>query len=94
MENVAVITVPQNEWDEMRATIQTIYTSVKNITATEQKELLTPQEVREILKIGKSTFERYVNSGIIEVVKFGTKERSRRYVKRSELEAKIERGAI
>ena len=55
------------------------------------KELLTPKEVCEILKIGRSTYQRCVNAGIIVQSHIGSNN-SRAYVKRSEIERLIDEG--
>ena len=94
MNEVTVITLPKSEWDEVRAQIATIGAQVAKLTAKDEKELLTPKEGMKILKIGQTTFERYVINGTLEVVRIGSGARLRRYVKRSELEAKIEAGTI
>jgi hypothetical protein len=57
------------------------------------KKLLTPKEVCGILKIGRSTYQRYVDAGIIEQIHIGNNN-SRVYVKRSEIERLIDEGKI
>lgn len=94
MNEVAVITLPKSEWDEVKAQLTTIGAQVAKLTAQEEKELLTPKEVMKILKIGQTTFERYVINGTLEIVRIGSGARQRRYVKRSELDAKIEAGTL
>lgn len=95
MENqITVLTVPLNEWNEQRAMLKDISEKVKAILSKEQKELLTPKEVCEMLKIGRTTFERYMNDGIFEVVKVNKKKYSKVYVKRSHLEKLIKNGKV
>ena len=49
---VAVITVPLQEWNETKGMIKNLCEKVSKITDKEEKELLTPKEVCEMLKIG------------------------------------------
>ena len=94
LPQIAVFTVPLNEWNEQRAMIHEICQKVKELTNREQKELLTPKEVCEMLKIGRTTFERYMNEGVFEVVKVNKQKYSKNYVKRSHLEDLIEKGVV
>ena len=49
MNEVAVITLPKSEWEEVRAQLTTIGAQVDKLTAQAEKELLTPKEVMKIL---------------------------------------------
>ena len=91
---IAVLTVPLNEWNEQKAMIKDICQQIRELTHREQKELLTPKEVCAILKIGRATFERYMNDSVIEVIKVNKLKYSKNYVKRSHLEELIKNGAV
>lgn len=91
---IAVISVPLNEWNEQQALIKEIGAQVKQLASKEQNELMTPKEVCEFLKIGRSTFERYMNEGLFEVVQVNKKKYSKKYVRRSELESLINSGKL
>ena len=94
MTQVAVITVPVEEWQETKAMLRGIRDQVARLTAKDQKELLTIPEAREILSISKTTMERYINDGILEVTRLSDKSYSKRYIKRSEIDSKLASGAI
>lgn len=94
MTEVAVITVPVEEWQETKAILRGISDQVAKLTAKDQKELLTIPEARELLSISKTTMERYINDSVLEVTRLNGKSGSKRYIKRSEIEAKIASGAI
>lgn len=91
---IAVVSVPLDEWNAQKALIREIADHVKSIAKKEQKELLSPKEVCEVLKISRSTYERYINEGIIQVTKLNQKKYSRNYVERSYLEQLIQDGKI
>ena len=63
---------------------------LKKLTAEKEKELLSPKEVQEILKIGKSTYQRYDNNKVFKQIKIEGKA----YVLRSDIEKLIEEGKI
>lgn len=96
MENqqIAILTVPLTEWNEMKAMLKDTCEQVRTLTGKEQKELLTPKEVCALLKIGRSTFERYMIRGVFDVVKVNQQKYSKSYVKRSQLEELIKNGAV
>lgn len=94
MENteIAVITVPMQEWNETKGMIKNLCESVAKLTEKEEKELLTPKEVCEMLKIGRTTYQRYIANGTLEPVKVNRKKYSKVYVRRSDIEALIKEG--
>ena len=94
MSEVAVITVPAKEWNEAMAMIKETRDQVARLIAKEQKEYLTIPEVRELLSLSKTTTERYINDGIIPISRLSNKDRSKRYVKRSDLETLIANGNL
>jgi len=94
LPQIAVFTVPLNEWNEQRAMIHDICQKITALTNREQKELLTPKEVCIMLKIGRTTFERYMNEGVFEVVKVNKAKYSKNYVRREHLETLIKNGVV
>jgi response regulator of citrate/malate metabolism len=93
-QKITVLSVPLNEWNEQQSLLKEISEQVKQLASKEQKELMTPKEVCEMLKIGRSTFERYMNAGYFEVVQVSKKKYSKKLVKRSELEKLINSGKL
>lgn len=92
MDNIAILTVSAQEWNETKEMIKNISDRVNEISNSPQKELLTPKEVCEILKIGRSTFERMKGSGAFPTQR--TQGARKLYVKRSDLEAAIQGGKV
>jgi len=92
MENIAVLTVSAQEWNETKEMIKNISDRVNEISKSPQKELLTPKEVCEILKIGRSTFERMKGTGVFPTQR--TQGARKLYVKRSDLDKVIEAGKV
>ena len=86
---VAVITVPLQEWNETKGMLKSLCDKVSRLTDKEEKELLTPKEVCEMLKIGRTTFQRYVANGELEPIKVSRKKYSKIYVRRSDIENMI-----
>ena len=91
---IAVLTVPLNEWNEQKALLKEIGEQVRALTSKEHKELMTASEVCDMLKISRSTYERYVNDGVLEVTQVNKKKYSKKYVKRSHLEELIRNGKL
>lgn len=91
---IAVLTVPLTEWNEQKALIKEMSEQVRALTSKEQKELLTPSEVCAILKISRSTYERYINDGVIEIHKVSKKKYSKNLIKRSHIEDLIKNGKV
>lgn len=93
-QQVAVIAVPLQEWNETKKMISTLCDRVAKLTNKEESELLTPKEVCEMLKIGRTTFQRYVANGILTPVKVNGKKYSKTYARRSEIEHLINTGQV
>jgi len=89
---IAIITIPAQEWNETKGMIKSLCEDVGKLTAKEEKELLTPKEVCEMLKIGRTTYQRYILNGTLEPVKVNRTKYSKVYVKRSEIETLIREG--
>lgn len=94
MKQNITITVPITEWQELKALVLETRTQLSKLVAESGKELLTPAEVCRMLKIGKSTYQRYVIAEVFEQTKIGKGKNSRVYVKRSEIEKLIDEGKI
>lgn len=93
-QQIAVVTVPLNEWNEQKALLKEVAEQVKSISKKGQKDLLTTKEACEVLKIGRTTFERYVNNGIIPVIKINKRKYSKNFVKRADLDELIRNGSV
>lgn len=91
---VTVLSVPSSEWNAMNATINDMANKINQLTNKDEKELLTPKEVMEFLKIGRATFDRYKNDSVFECIKVNSKKYSKIYVKRSELEKLVREGKV
>ncbi len=92
MDNVAIITVSAQEWNETKDMIKSISNRLNEMTTPATKELLTPKEVCEILKCGRSTFERLKGLGAFPVQR--TTGTNKVYVRRIDLENAISSGSI
>lgn len=64
------------------------------LTDAAQKELLTPAEVCEMLKIGRTTYQRYVDKGVFDQVRLDKENNGKVYVKRSEILRLIDQGKL
>lgn len=82
--------ISRNEWNEVKSILYKIQEDVNVIKTEYEKELLTPKEVQKILKIGKTTYQRYIDSNVFKQVKIVGKA----YVERSEIRKLIETGKI
>lgn len=91
---IAVITIPIEEWNETKGMIKNLCNEVEKISMKKEKELLTPKEVCEILKIGRTTFQRYIANGILEPIKVNNNKYSKMYVKRSDIKKIIDEAEI
>ena len=79
---IAVVTVPVSEWNETKNQIAQIVEMLKE-NADSNSEFLTPKQTCEMLNVGRATFERHKNSGLLPVYSIaGTK---RKYTKKSEV---------
>jgi len=92
MDNIAIISVSVQEWNETKDMIKSISERLNEITKPSIKELLTPNEVCEILKCGRSTFERLKGNGAFPVQRANGSNKV--YVKRSDLEKAITSGEV
>jgi response regulator of citrate/malate metabolism len=91
---VAVVTVPIGEWNETKAMLKSISEQVEQLTNKDKKELLTPKEVCQELKIGRTTFERYVINGVFDPVRVNKQKYSKIYIRRADMERLVNEGKI
>ena len=85
MDNsITVLTVSPDEWKETKALLHSIAENVNSLTRNRQKEFLTSTEVMKELKIGKSTFYRWVYDGTLKPAKVPGKRKT--YYRRSDIE--------
>lgn len=64
---------------------------LKKLTADQQNEILTPDEVQKMLGISKSTYQRYIKDGKVFTQH---KLEGKAYVLRSDIEKLIAEGKI
>jgi excisionase family DNA binding protein len=83
--NIAVVTVPLQEWNDLKAAVIGIKTSLLDMVSKSKSEFLTPKEVCELLKCSRNTFQSYVDSGALEVIKTKREKYSKVLVKRTEV---------
>jgi len=86
--------ITTKEWNEFKSLLLDVQNKVTDLVDSSKKELLTPKEVCEYLKICRSTYQNYIRNGIITQIKADTPKGKRAYVKRSELERLIEGGIM
>lgn len=82
--------ITRNEWNSLLSTVMDNNAMLKRMVDEAEKKMLTPKEVQEFLKIGKTTYQRYLENKILKQIKIGGKA----YVQRSEIERLIEEGKI
>lgn len=83
-----------NEYNELKSLLIEICNKVTTLTDAAQKELLTPAEVCKILKIGRTTYQRYVDNGVFDQVRLGKEGNGKVYVKHSEILRLIDQGKL
>jgi DNA invertase Pin-like site-specific DNA recombinase len=88
--NFVSIIMPVDEWNELRNQVKSIFQR----TTKEPDELMTAKEVMERLKIGRTTFDRWILNGTITAERLSPKKYARIYVKRSEFERLLNEGAF
>jgi excisionase family DNA binding protein len=86
MSEVAIITIPLNDWQKLNEQIQDIAKSLLEIKTKDKSELLTPKECCELLKCSRNTFQSYIEKGILTAIKMKSEKYSKVLVKRSELD--------
>lgn len=91
MQNgIAVITVPLNEWEEIKTQLSTISKHLLDIKNKGQKENLTPKEAMEVLKCSRNTLQSYIDKGFFNVIKMKSEKYSKVIIKRADIDYFIE----
>ena len=85
------ITVPVNEWNKLMSIVVDIQAKVSKLEDAAGKELLTPKEVCALLKIGRATYQRYIDKGILTQIRIS---RKKIYVSRAELQKQLKEGKL
>jgi Fic family protein len=91
--NIAVITIPLTEWQELKNNLQLITKTVLDMKSKGEKELLTVKEAQEVLKCSRNTLQSYFDKGFLEPVRMQNKKYSKVLVKRSDIEYFIQNKA-
>ncbi len=66
MDNIKFITIPANEWENLKTEIKFISTEILAIKQKNSKEFLTIKEVCQKLKCSRNTLQNYINVGKIQ----------------------------
>ncbi|MCD8173779.1 MAG: helix-turn-helix domain-containing protein [Alistipes sp.] len=82
------------EFNEIKGLLVEIRDTLRVLADAAQKELLTPAEVCKLLKIGRTTYQRYVDKGLFEQVRIDKGSNGKVYVKRSKIQELIDEGKI
>lgn len=88
--NIAVITVPLNEWNDVKAQLNHISKHLLEIKNKGQKENLTPKEAMEVLKCSRNTLQSYIDKGFFNVIKMKSEKYSKVIIKRADIDFFIE----
>jgi predicted DNA-binding transcriptional regulator AlpA len=81
---IKTIMVPNEEWDKVVNTLERMSNNLSGLMSKNVKEYLTKKEVMSVLKIGRTTLDRYIEEGFLHEVKLG--EGTRGYIKQSEID--------
>lgn len=81
---IKTIMVPSEEWDKVVTTLEKMNNNLSGLMSKNVKEYLTKKEVMSILKVGRTTLDRYIEEGFLHEVKLG--KGTRGYIKQSELD--------
>ena len=77
------VTVSKSEWDKLLNTMDVLNDKISKLVTKHDKELLTKKEVMQLLKIGRTTLDRYIDEGILSEVKLDKGKRG--YIKYSQI---------
>lgn len=78
------VTVPKMEWDKLITSVEVLNEKITKLVVKHDKELLTKKEVMQLLKIGRTTLDRYIEEGILQEVKIANGKRG--YIKYSQIQ--------
>ena len=65
MDNIQFITIPANEWENLKKELKFISTEILAIKQKNSKEFLTIKEVQQKLKCSRNTVQNYIDTGKI-----------------------------
>ena len=85
-KNIAVITVPLDEWTEVKTQLNTISKTLMEMNGNAKREFLTPKEVCELLKCSRNTFQSYIDKGLLTPIKMKTEKYTKLIVRRVDVE--------
>lgn len=88
------ITISMKEWQKAQSMLIDIQEKVTKLLQEREKELLTPSEVCQMLKISRNTYQRYIRKNVFAQIQPDKGNNSKVYVKRSEIERLIEDGKL
>lgn len=88
------IVISAKEWNKAQSMLADIQEKVTKLLKEKEKELLTPGEVCKMLKIGRSTYQRYIHTNVFEQIQPKKGSNNKVYVKRSEIERLIDEGRL
>ncbi|SHL81633.1 helix-turn-helix domain-containing protein [Flavobacterium chilense] len=88
--NIAVITVPLQDWNDIKTQLNNISKSILEIKNKGQKENLTPKEAMEVLKCSRNTLQSYIDKGFFNVIKMKSEKYSKVIIKRADIDFFIE----
>lgn len=80
---INTISVPRNEWDKVVRTLENLQENISSLISKDAKEYLTKKEVMSLLKIGRTTLDRYIEEGLLHEVRLG--KGTRGYIRQSEI---------
>lgn len=86
MDNINLITVPADEWNEVKANIRNIISMLTAQSTAKQKEFLTSSEVMKMLDIGRTTLDRWILNGTLTKVRINNQKGSKIYFRASDIE--------
>ena len=85
MEGQIAVLVPLQEWNDLRKDIVDIKADMRDIISKGKSEFLTVKDACELLKCSRNTFQSYVDTGGLEVIRDKKKKYSKILVKRTEI---------
>lgn len=84
------IRITRREWNELKSILLEVRETVNDLSKAAAKDMLTPAEICKMLKIGRSTYQRYVQAGLLPQVRIMGKV----YVERLDVEKLITNGRV
>lgn len=84
------IRITRREWNELKSILLEVRETVNGLSKAAAKDMLTSAEICKMLKIGRSTYQRYVQAGLLPQVRIMGKV----YVKRLDVEKLITNGRV